>query len=96
MLAYSSIAHTGYLLIGILAAPQSELGLMPTVVYLVAYAIMNLGAFVVLGLISGRGDMGLEITRCFRAFSTASVTGIEFVGLFVVYGRYTSNGRICC
>ena len=61
MLAYSSIAHTGYLLVGILSGPQSELGYMPTLLYLVAYAVMNLGAFVCLSLLSGRGDSGLNL-----------------------------------
>lgn len=61
MLAYSSIAHTGYLLIGILAGPKSELGFMPVALYLVSYAVMNLGAFVVLSLLAGRGDTGLNL-----------------------------------
>jgi NADH-quinone oxidoreductase subunit N len=61
MLAYSSIAHTGYLLIGIIAGPHSELGFTPGVLYIVAYAIMNLGAFVVLTLLSSKDDTGLNL-----------------------------------
>ena len=61
MLAYSSIAHTGYLLVGLIAAPSSELGYAPVVMYLLAYAIMNLGAFVVLTAISAREDSGLNL-----------------------------------
>ncbi len=61
MLAYSSIAHTGYLLVGILSAPGSEQGYAPIVVYLVGYGIMNLGAFVILSAISGRDDEGLNL-----------------------------------
>jgi NADH-quinone oxidoreductase subunit N len=61
MLAYSSIAHTGYLLVGILAGSHSDQGYAPVVMYLVAYATMNLGAFVVLTLMAGRDDSGLNL-----------------------------------
>jgi NADH-quinone oxidoreductase subunit N len=61
MLAYSSIAHTGYLLVGVLAGPGSDQGYAPIVVYLVGYGLMNLGAFVVLSLLSGRDDEGLNL-----------------------------------
>ncbi|MBY0469914.1 NADH-quinone oxidoreductase subunit N [bacterium] len=61
MLAYSSIAHTGYLLIGLLAGPKSDQGYSPMIVYLVSYAVMNLGAFGVLTLISTRDDGGLNL-----------------------------------
>jgi len=43
MLAYSSIAHAGYILMGVLAA--SEGGLWAAMFYLLAYAIFTLGAF---------------------------------------------------
>lgn len=43
MLAYSSIAHVGYILIGLIAA--SESGLSALVFYVIVYGIMNLGAF---------------------------------------------------
>jgi NADH-quinone oxidoreductase subunit N len=61
MLAYSSIAHTGYLLVGIIAAPTSELGWAPVVMYLVTYSAMNLGAFIVLTILSTREDTGLNL-----------------------------------
>jgi NADH-quinone oxidoreductase subunit N len=61
MLAYSSIAHTGYLLVGLLSGGHSQLGFAPVVVYLWVYAIMNLGAFTVLTLIADRGDTGLNL-----------------------------------
>jgi len=43
MLAYSSIAHVGYILIGLVAS--SEVGLSAVVFYIVVYGAMNLGAF---------------------------------------------------
>ncbi len=61
MLAYSSIAHSGYLLIGVLSGSRSDLGFTPGVFYIVAYAAMNLGAFVILTLLSGREDSGLNL-----------------------------------
>ena len=47
MLAYSSIAHAGYILIGLVAtgATGTDQGVRAVVFYLLAYAFMNLGAF---------------------------------------------------
>lgn len=50
MLAYSSIAHAGYLLVGLIAANQA--GKAAILFYLVAYAVANLGAFGVLAALS--------------------------------------------
>ncbi len=49
MLAYSSIAHAGYMLIGFAAA--SELGMSGVMFYAVAYGFMNIGAFGVLSMV---------------------------------------------
>jgi NADH-quinone oxidoreductase subunit N len=49
MLAYSSIAHGGYLLVGLVAA--NEVGKAAILFYLAAYAITNLGAFGVIALL---------------------------------------------
>jgi NADH-quinone oxidoreductase subunit N len=46
MLAYSSIAHAGYILVGLAAG--NELGTSAVLFYLFAYAFMNVGAFAVL------------------------------------------------
>jgi NADH-quinone oxidoreductase subunit N len=58
MLAYSSIAHVGYLLTAVLASrPQvNVLGGTGVLFYLSAYALMTLGAFAVLVLVGGRED----------------------------------------
>jgi NADH-quinone oxidoreductase subunit N len=50
MLAYSSIAHAGYLMVGLIAANTA--GKSAILVYLVAYAVTNLGAFGVLAALS--------------------------------------------
>lgn len=57
MLAYSSIAHAGYMLLGIIAGTQD--GIASVLTYLMIYAFMNIGAFaVVIMLRSGnvKGD----------------------------------------
>jgi NADH-quinone oxidoreductase subunit N len=57
MLAYSSIAHAGYLLAAIVVLNDSRFGLQAVVLYALAYAFMNLGAFaVVLGVSHVTGD----------------------------------------
>lgn len=61
MLAYSSIAHTGYLLLGFLAGPNSPDGYPALLVYLVSYAVMNIGAFGILSIIASKGDQGLSL-----------------------------------
>jgi NADH-quinone oxidoreductase subunit N len=55
MLAYSSIAHTGYMLVGFAAYGAGEiLGLEGLLFYGAAYAFMNLGAFAVIAAIQRR------------------------------------------
>jgi NADH-quinone oxidoreductase subunit N len=52
MLAYSSIAHGGYLLVGLVAANQ--VGKAAMLFYLLAYAVTNLAAFGVIALLGTR------------------------------------------
>jgi NADH-quinone oxidoreductase subunit N len=52
MLAYSSIAHAGYLLIGLVAG--SAAGKAAVLFYLLAYAVTNVGAFGVIALLATR------------------------------------------
>src|SRR5919197_620459 len=54
MLAYSSIAHAGFILTG-LTAPGA-VGIRSAIFYLVAYAAMTLGAFGSVMIVSGRGE----------------------------------------
>jgi len=56
MLAYSSIAHTGYILVGfaVYANDPSTEGLTAVLFYAVAYAFMNLGAFAVVAALQKR------------------------------------------
>lgn len=59
MLAYSSIAHAGYMLIGISAGNAT--GFAGIIFYLAAYTFMNLGAFGIVALIEGKEDANLGI-----------------------------------
>ena len=57
LLAYSSIANAGYVLVAV--AARSETGTAAAMFYLAAYALMNIGAFAVVTHLSG---------RCHRAY----------------------------
>jgi NADH-quinone oxidoreductase subunit N len=67
MLAYSSIAHAGYALVGFIAAgaaadmEQRNAAIAAVIFYLLTYAIMNLGAFAVVQLIARAGDRRTEV-----------------------------------
>ena len=54
MLAYSSIAHAGFILTGLTAAGAT--GIRAALFYLVAYAAMTVGAFGTVMVVSGRGE----------------------------------------
>jgi len=60
MLAYSSIAHAGYALLGIIAGTQD--GLASVMNYLLIYAFMNMGAFAVIIMLRSEGFKGDSIT----------------------------------
>jgi len=54
MLAYSSIAHAGYLLVAITAA--NEVAAAGLLFYLLVYTVMNIGAFAVVIAVGGQGE----------------------------------------
>lgn len=66
MLAYSSIAHAGYALVGFIAAGRAQdagaqaEAIGAVVFYMLTYAVMNLGAFAVVTLIARGGDRRTE------------------------------------
>lgn len=60
MLAYSSISHAGYMLIG-LASGNSE-GVAGVVFYLAAYTFMQLGAFGIVAIIEGKEETNLDLS----------------------------------
>jgi len=54
LLAYSSISHAGFILLGIHAAGPA--GTQAVVIYLIAYTFMVIGSFAVVTLVAGTGD----------------------------------------
>ena len=67
MLAYSSIAHAGYALVGFVAAgaatdaAQQRDAVAAVIFYLLVYAVMNIGAFAVVTLIARSGDRRTDV-----------------------------------
>jgi NADH-quinone oxidoreductase subunit N len=53
MLAYSSIAHAGYLMVAFASAANRELGISAAMFYSASYAAMNVGAFAVVTQMAG-------------------------------------------
>ncbi|MEZ4771283.1 MAG: NADH-quinone oxidoreductase subunit N [Caldilineales bacterium] len=58
MLAYSSIAHAGYALVGLV--PGTAGGAVAVLFYMLSYALMNLGAFAVLVALERRGENDVQ------------------------------------
>jgi len=109
MLAYSSIAHAGYILVAVAAGGAEGAG--AAVFYLAVYSFMNLGAFAVLTML-GRGreervlmsDLaGLGFRQPFLAlamtFFMISLGGIPptsgFMGKVYVFGAAMKDPRSC-
>ncbi len=55
LLAYSSIAHAGYILVGLATATPAAID--GALYYLISYAFMNMGAFAIVILLERRGEM---------------------------------------
>jgi NADH-quinone oxidoreductase subunit N len=107
MLAYSSIAHAGYLLVAVAAGNAA--GRSAFVVYLAAYTLMTIGAFAVLAAKGRRGESdvliddlaGLAERRPWLAFTLAvsmlSLLGFPgtagFIGKWYVLLAATSAGQ---
>ena len=105
MLAYSSIAHAGYLMLGLCAWNQD--GQRAILLYLVTYLFMNLGAFLVIMAMSdaGLGEeiadyKGLAVRAKFpaavMAISLFSLTGLPpfagFFGKFYLFAALLAKG----
>jgi NADH-quinone oxidoreductase subunit N len=56
MLAYSSIAHAGYVLIGVISGEFA-----PVAFYMLSYSVMTIGAFAIIQLLARAGDQRTEI-----------------------------------
>ena len=67
MLAYSSISHAGYVLVGLQAA--SDRGIAGALFYLLAYTFMVMGSFGIATLVGGRGDAEHQL-EAYRGLSS--------------------------
>lgn len=106
MLAYSSVGHAGYLLLGIMVA--SERGTQSFLFYILAYALANLGAFGVVIALEQRGEAAwslddftglfqrrplLAVAMALFMFSLAGVPPTAgFIGKFYVFSAAYEGG----
>jgi NADH-quinone oxidoreductase subunit N len=93
MLAYSSIAHAGYLLLGIVAANRD--GKAAILFYLLAYAVTNIGALGIVALL-GTGQHQHDELRDFSGLwrSRPGLTGLMTVFLLSLGGIPPTAGFI--
>ncbi len=102
LLAYSSIAQSGYFLLGVVAWERGELALPSLVVFAAAYAAMNLGAFAVV-LQAGRNlrdfaglGRSAPATGAAMVVFLISLVGVPplagFVGKFLLFGAAMDAG----
>ncbi|UCE71815.1 MAG: NADH-quinone oxidoreductase subunit N [Nitrospiraceae bacterium] len=106
MLAYSSIAHAGYMLLGIIAGTPE--GLTSTINYLMIYTFMNIGAFTIVVMLRREGFQGEKIedymglakshpmASALMLIFMFSLTGIPptagFIGKFYVFMEAINAG----
>jgi NADH-quinone oxidoreductase subunit N len=108
LLAYSSIAHAGYLLIGFV--PGTAEGYSAVMFYLIAYLFMNLGAFGVVVALANRGQdcermsslaglaqrrPGLAALMTLFMIALAGIPGTAgFTGKFLVFSSAVNAGQV--
>ncbi|MEW6350257.1 MAG: NADH-quinone oxidoreductase subunit N [Thermodesulfobacteriota bacterium] len=108
MLAYSSIAHAGYLLIGMVAGTPE--GTSSMLYYLLAYTFTNLGAFGIVALVGRQGEANvmlddyrglsrthpmLALTMSLFLFSLAGIPPLAgFVAKFAIFKSALTQGYI--
>lgn len=81
MLAYSSISHAGFILVGVTVATQQ--GVSAVLWYLGAYTFMVAGSFAVVTVVSGRGD-GNTSLDAFRGLSRTTPQLAFFFTVFLL------------
>ena len=95
LLAYSSIAQSGYFLLGILAVGSSSLALPSIILFAAAYAAMNLGAFAIVAMVGrtltdfnglGRNRPLMGIAMVLFLLSLVGIPPLAgFVGKFLIF-----------
>jgi NADH-quinone oxidoreductase subunit N len=108
LLAYSSIAHAGYILVAVVA--HSNVGAAAVMFYLAAYALVNIGAFAVVAHIASKGERFVRIddftglgirqpaTAALLTIFLLSLIGVPltggFFGKFYVFKAALDSGLI--
>lgn len=98
MLAYSSIAHAGYIMMAVAAAGHptvADQGVQAALIYMMTYALTNMGAFAIIILIEKNDGTGIDLNNLdglfaqrpllalLMAFFMLSLTGIPLTAGFV-------------
>ncbi|MGW8317890.1 MAG: NADH-quinone oxidoreductase subunit N [Candidatus Promineifilaceae bacterium] len=110
MLAYSSIAHAGYIMIAVAASANSEGGIGAALFYMLAYLFTNLGAFAVVIIVERRNGQGVMLDdyrglyerspwlALALAYFMLSLTGVPptggFSAKFFVFGSAIDAGLL--
>ena len=101
MLAYTSIAHTGYILVGLAAfagAPAgstaASAGIAGVLFYSVAYTFMNLGAFAVVAALQGRPGVTSQIATFAGLGRRAPLPRRADAAVPAVADRHPADGRL--
>jgi NADH-quinone oxidoreductase subunit N len=89
MLAYSSIAHAGYVLIGVSAAATTtgnaeQRGLQAALLYLLVYAFMTIGAFTVVMLVGRSSHDARHSLDDYRMLATTRPIVAGFLAFFLL------------
>jgi NADH-quinone oxidoreductase subunit N len=102
LLAYSSIAQSGYFLLGVVAVERGDLALPALVVFAAAYAAMNIGAFAVVALAGrglrdfaglGRSRPAVGVAMVIFLISLVGVPPLAgFVGKLLLFGAAIESG----
>lgn len=106
MLAYSSIAHSGYVLLAVCGGPR---GVDAVIFYMLIYTLMNIGAFGLVGMAEtktednelsnwkgfGRSNPWLGVALTVFLFSLAGIPPLAgFMGKYFVFAAAIDNGII--
>jgi NADH-quinone oxidoreductase subunit N len=108
LLAYSSIAHAGYVLIGVVAGTTR--GVTATLIYLLIYAFMQMGAFAIVAMLRRQDVIGDELKDLGGLYARSPLAAIAmlvfmlslggipptagFMGKFWIFGAAIEAGYV--